>query len=370
MSWVYGILCLFFLIVFHEFGHLIAAKICGVKVESFSVGFGPVLLHKTIKGTDYRLSLIPLGGYCGLKGEKDFQNALDNQLDEIQGEKDSLYGIHPLKRAFIGFNGPFFNILIAVIGYFFINLIGYSYQTFTNQIIIPENTDEVVCTVAKDAGLLSNDIIIKINKVQINNFEDLRREIGSRPEENLTLVVDRDGQILEISLTPQLNKETGLGIIGIMADQTKLIDVHTPKYNVFTAFSKGISDTLNTMKLTLKGIKLLFKGIDIKKSVSGPIRTTSMLGTTIQAGFSIDAKTGFLSMFEFLAIISVSLAIMNLLPIPVLDGGMIFIALIEWIFRRKIKPKIQYYIQFIGLAFIVIIFFIGLFGDINYFLGD
>ena len=111
MKWLYGLLCLFFLIIFHEFGHFIAAKLFGVKVESFSVGFGPVLLHKKIRGTDYRLSLIPLGGYCGLKGEKDFQNAIENGLSEIVGEPDSLYGIHPFKRALIGFFGPFFNFI-------------------------------------------------------------------------------------------------------------------------------------------------------------------------------------------------------------------------------------------------------------------
>ena len=96
MKWLYGILCLFFLIIFHEFGHFLAAKLFGVKVESFSVGFGPILFHRTVNGTDYRLSLIPLGGYCGMKGEKDFQKAIEEKLNEVQGEPDSLYGIHPL----------------------------------------------------------------------------------------------------------------------------------------------------------------------------------------------------------------------------------------------------------------------------------
>ena len=112
MKWIYGLLCLFFLILFHEFGHFIAAKIFGVKVEAFSIGFGPVLLHKKIKGTDFRLSLFPLGGYCNMKGEKDFQKALEENKKEISGDFDSLYGIHPVKRAVIGFAGPFFNFLL------------------------------------------------------------------------------------------------------------------------------------------------------------------------------------------------------------------------------------------------------------------
>lgn len=369
MSWLYGILCLIFLIIFHEFGHFIAAKICGVKVESFSVGFGPVLLHKTINGTDYRLSLIPLGGYCGLKGEKDFQNALDAKLSEITGEKDSLYGIHPLKRAFIGFNGPFFNIILAVIGYFLINLIGYNYTTFSNQIKLPDENMEGVSTVAKDAGILSGDKIIAVNKIETNTFDDIRKELIQRPDEDILLKIDRNGTILEIMVHSELDKDTGAGKIGIMNDISQVIQLHTPKYNIFQAFGKGVKDTWEMMTLTIKSLKILFKGVNLKNTVSGPIRTTDMLGSTIQAGFAIDAKTGFLSLFEFVALISVSLAIMNLLPIPVLDGGLILIALIEAITRKKIKPSIQYYIQFIGLAFILLIFIIGIYGDISYFIN-
>ena len=117
MKWLYGILCLFFLILFHEFGHFLAAKLFGVKVESFSIGFGPILLHRTVKGTDYRLSLIPLGGYCGMKGENEFRKAIDLGLAEVNGEPDSLYGVHPVKRAAIGFAGPFFNFIFK--GIFF-----------------------------------------------------------------------------------------------------------------------------------------------------------------------------------------------------------------------------------------------------------
>lgn len=367
MSWLYGILCLIFLIIFHEFGHFIAAKICGVKVESFSVGFGPVIFHKTINGTDYRLSLIPLGGYCGLKGEKDFQTAIEEKLPEISGEPDSLFGIHPLKRAFIGFNGPFFNLIIAVLCYTIFNLIGFSYKTFTNQILVPESTMEGVSSIAKDAGVLSGDVILAINNNATENFDDIRQELVKRPDEEIVLKIDRNGTILEIKLHSELDKETGAGKIGIMADTSKIIECHTPKYNIFTAFGKGIADTGNTIGVTFKSIKILFKGVNLKNTVSGPIRTTDILGSTIQSGFNIDAKTGFLSLFELVAIISASLAIMNLLPIPVLDGGMILIALIECITRRKVKPSVQYYIQFIGLAFIILLMVIGLYGDISYF---
>lgn len=369
MSWVYGILCLVFLIIFHETGHLVAAKMCGVKVESFSVGFGPVLLHKTIGGTDYRLSLIPLGGYCGLKGEKDFQKALDEKLSKIEGEKDSLYGIHPLKRAFIGFNGPFFNIIIAVLCFFMINLIGYEYKTTTNHILIPDSSIEGVVSVAKDAGLQDGDKIIAINNKEVLYFDDIMSGIGQHPDEDVLLKIERDGKVFELTVHTVLDKKTGTGKIGITNDLSKIITVHTPKYNVFTAFGKGILDTGEMIGLTYKSIKILFMGIDLKNSVRGPVSTTDMLGSSIQEGFGISAKIGFINLFQFVALISVSLGIMNLLPIPILDGGLILIALIETIFRRKIKPSIQYYIQFIGLAFVLALFLLGLYGDISYFIN-
>lgn len=369
MIWVIGILCLIFLVIFHEFGHFIAAKICGVKVESFSVGFGPVLLHRKIGDTDYRLSLLPLGGYCGIKGEKDFQKALDEKLPEIKGEKDSLYGISPIKRAFIGFNGPFFNIILAVICFHIINLIGYSYTTFSNKIIIPDPSNTEICSIARDAGIQTGDQIIFVNDVETQTFIDIQKEITTRPDEDVQLTVLRNGEKIIINLHTKLNKETGTGQIGIMADVDSEIELHTPHYNYFTGLIQAIKDAANVTKMTYKGIQTLFKGVEIKNTVSGPVRTTQMLGSSIKAGFGIDAVTGLINMLQFIAIISMSLAIFNLLPIPVLDGGLIFIALIEWISRKKIKPIIQYYIQFIGLAFIVIIFFIGLYGDISYFIS-
>ena len=99
MTVIYGLLGLSVIIFIHELGHFFVARFFGVHVESFSIGMGPVLLHKTVKGTDYRLSLIPFGGYCGMKGEKDFQTAMENKLDRIPAEKDSFYGVHPLSPA-------------------------------------------------------------------------------------------------------------------------------------------------------------------------------------------------------------------------------------------------------------------------------
>lgn len=366
MKWLYGILCLVFLIIFHEFGHFLAAKLFGVTVESFSVGFGPVLLHKKIRNTDYRLSLIPLGGYCGMKGEKDFQSALENGLSEIHGEPDSLYGIHPFKRALIGFAGPFFNFIFAVIAYSLISGIGYTYYTYSNKIIINEN---VTSRVAIDAGLQSGDRITKINNKKIEDFQDIIENVSIHPEEKINIEVDRNGVTLNFSMFTEMDKSQGTGKIGVAADTSEILEKHTPEYSFFGAIVQGFKEVFSNIGLTFKSIAILFKGVDLNNAVSGPARVTDMLGSTVQEGFSIGLREGFISILSLMAIISVSLFIMNLLPIPVLDGGIILIAFIEIIFRRKVSPKIQYYIQFIGFAFIIIIFIIGLKGDILFFLN-
>lgn len=368
MKWLYGLLCLIFLILFHEFGHFLAAKLFGVKVESFSVGFGPVLFHKTIKGTDYRLSLLPLGGYCGMKGEDEYRKAIEENLPEIPAEPDSLYGVHPLKRALIGFAGPFFNFILAVIFCSLVNGIGYEYYTYSNKIILANEVIPGASMAAENAGIKSGDKIIKIGKKEITDFSEMYSEISIHPDEDILITVDRNGQILEFMVHSDLDKSTGSGKIGVVSDSKNVIKKHTPHYNFFEAICHGFLDCCNYISVTFKSVKILFKGIDFSNAVSGPARVTEMLGSTVKDGFSAGLKTGFISIFQLMSIISISLFIMNLLPIPVLDGGLILFAIIEAISHKKIKPKTQYYIQFIGIAFIATLFIVAVTSDITYFI--
>lgn len=369
MKWLYGLLCLIFLILFHEIGHFIAAKIFGVKVESFSVGFGPVLFHKKIKGTDYRISLLPLGGYCGMKGEEDYKRAIEENLSEIQTDSDSLYGVHPLKRAAIGFAGPFFNFILAIIFLSLVAGIGYEYQTASNKIILANELYENSSYAAQNAGLLTGDKIIKINNKITQDFDDIIWEVSTHPDENLNVEVERNGEILHFIVHTELNKKTGSGQIGVAADMNNIITKHTPHYNFFTSIIQGTKEACKYVAVTIKGFGVLFKGIDIKNAVSGPAQITELLGSTVKNGFSSNVKLGFVSIFNLMSIISISLFIMNLLTLPILDGGLILVALIETFSHKKLKPKIQYYIQFIGIAFIAILFILAMTSDISYFIN-
>ncbi len=446
MTIIYGLLGLGFIVFIHELGHFIVAKLCGVTVESFSVGMGPILLHKTIKGTDYRLSLIPLGGYCGMKGQKDFQIALDEKLESIQGEKDSFYGIHPLKRALIAFAGPFFNFLFASFAFMIISMIGYSYYTSQNKIILANEIYPEMESVASNAGLKTGDKILSINEKETPYFTDIYEAISVSANQEIDLTIERNQEIFNVQVTPSLNKETGAGVLGIIswtdplidfveenspaydaglqsgdlileingnpikntADYNKIVSnlanfsmkvlrdgkeilieniipqnnseenktsigigffaekVQSKKYSLFPAIINGFVEAGKTTALTFKSLGLLFQGIDLTKAVSGPLRITVMLGDTAKEGFSAGFSTGLITVFNFLALISISLFIMNLLPIPILDGGLILFALIEAITKRQISPRIQYYVQFIGIAFILVLFAFAMFGDISY----
>jgi regulator of sigma E protease len=449
MSIIYGLLGLSLLVFIHELGHFIAARALGVEVETFSIGMGPVLLRKKIKTTEYRLSLIPIGGYCGMKGQKDFQFALDNKLDEIRGEKGSFYASNPLRRIIIAVSGPLANFVFAIFAFALISLIGYSFYTSSNKIIIANEVYPELHSTAAEAGLKTGDRILAINNKNIHYFSDISDIVAISANKVLDITVDREGELFHFQVLAELDTSSGAGKIGIVnwvnllitsiqsgshaesigfkiddiitavngmetkntSDLEKVLNslkvaeldepiqfsvkrgnenivletdssllndiqnlglqfeffkVHTPKKNIFTAFYSGVKETFKMIALTFKGIGLLFKGLDPKEAVSGPLRITLMFGDTVKDGFAASFSIGLISALSFLALISISLCIMNLLPIPILDGGLILFATIELISNKQVSPKILYYVQFVGLFLILILFAFALFGDINF----
>ena len=332
---------------------------------------GPVLLHKKIGKTDYRLSLLPIGGYCQMKGEKDFTKAVEDGLGYIPGESDSLYGTHPLKRALIGFAGPFFNLLFAFIACVTIAMIGYKYYTRSATIQIPQ--DKSIASPAREAGIKSGDTITKIAGVPISDFSDIYEQVALKGDEDLLVEVLRtneDGsqETLAFNVHTLINKKEGNGILGVMASGDEIEKIVAP-LPFFPALKKGFADTKSILVTTFRSLKILFKGVDLTNAVSGPARISSMLGESAKEGFSEGMKTGWVVVLQFMSLISVSLFIMNLLPIPILDGGLILFALIQAVTKKQIPPRIQYKIQVAGFAIIVMLFIIGLGGDIKYFVN-
>ena len=446
VKFLIGLPVLGIVVFIHELGHFIAAKLCGVSVESFSIGWGPVLLHKKFGTTDYRLSAIPIGGYCGMKGEHAFREAYEKKLSSVPKEEGSLFAAHPFKRMLIAFAGPFANLLLAAAALAMISGLGRTYYTTDNRVVPVYRLEPSDESPARTAGLQIGDRILQINGEKTANFADIQQIIALHPEESLTMIIERGSEQLSTTIRPTLNKKTGAGQVGIyryvpleitsvrkdsaadlagikagdrltgidgtaLDNQMALIYFfrdYTQKTALFelirdgerielpvnlvrtengsvdlglnwayitvtekgtgfiASLRQGIVQTGGLTAVTLKSLGLLFKGVSMTDAVAGPVRISSMIGSLAADGFSENTRAGFVNIAEIVAVICVSLFLMNLLPIPILDGGLIFTAFIECIVRRQIPPRVLYYLQFVGFAFIAVLFFFALWADILY----
>ena len=338
MTILIGILSLGFLIFFHELGHLLVAKACKIKVNSFSVGFGPVLLHKTIKGIDYRLSAIPLGGYCGMKGEEDFTKALDQKQDYIQGEPDSFYGCNPWKRILVLLGGPLANLLFGIVALTLVNFIGFTAYKYSNYITVPhqDSTEQILPSVRY--GLVTGDRILEVNGIETQDFESIAAQIRTLPDQDINLKIERDSSILDIQAHTESREDTGtqIGYFGISANEKDPIKFVLREKNLLKCLSVGgILGSFNMLKDTMKGLIQSIKAKTLLKDLSGPGSITHLVGSYTKQGFTEDFRTGFSTLLELMAFISITLFITNLLPIPKLDGGMTLISLWEAFTRKK-----------------------------------
>lgn len=304
-----------------------------------------------------------------MKGEKEFQDSLKAGLDHIQADSDSLYGVHPAKRILIAFFGPFANFFFAFLCFTIIALTGYSYYSYSSKITLADEVYPEIHSAAREAGLESGDTITKINGKTIETFSDIISEVVSRPDEDIKVTVDRNGEKKEFIVHSDLDKDSGAGKIGVTADTESLQKYEMKRLSFFPALLQGLKESFNALGLTIKGIFTLFKGVNLNNAVSGPARVVSLMGDVVNESFKTSFREGLVNILNFIAFISISLCFMNLLPVPILDGGLILFALIELVTCRKLSPKVLYYIQFIGLAFIAFLFILGLTGDIKYFFG-
>jgi regulator of sigma E protease len=206
---------------------------------------------------------------------------------------------------------------------------------------------------AESAGIKTGDVITAVNGEMVSHYMQFASRIADKPEQ-ISVTINRAGSTSEHTLVLVYNKD-GLAETGI-GWQTRTVRVESTGFT--KSFVNGITETGKTLALTVKSLLLLFRGVDASEAVSGPVRITMMLGEV--------AKTSLTSVAELLSVICVSLFLMNLLPIPILDGGTILFAAFELLAGKPARPKTLYYVQFIGIAFIMFVFIFALFGDIRY----
>ena len=368
------------LITIHEYGHFIAARSVGIRVERFSIGIPPrfftvksiddgflvniyffkfiegrlawnPIIQKTIlskgrigSGTEYVIALLPLGGYVKMAG------IIDENMDlKIEYKNDEFMSKPLWAKIWVLSAGVIMNTILA---FFIFSGIGFFQGS-------PEiNNDSLISEVVPNnpadlAGLLSGDRIIKIDDSSIDSWEALTNYIKARPDTELDLIVERGGEKfnLGITTTTRIDGLDSIGVIGIYPE------ILYADMTFGEAFRTGWSRTKDSFGMILMSLKMLGSGEASVKDFGGPIMIAQLAGQTAEAGL--------VPFLTFMALLSVNLAFLNILPIPVLDGGHILIHLIEALIHRPLNLKARIIIQQIGMAFILILMVTIIFQDIS-----
>ena len=351
LSLLIFILILSLLIIVHEFGHFIAARINGVRVEQFSLGFGPQVFKKKKNDTEYSISLVPLGGYVKMAG--------DSQL-EYKGKPDEYFAKSIGSRFQIIFFGPLLNYLLGFLFFWCILFVGY-----------PSLTTKVGGLVdgygAKEAGLLVGDKVISIDDKKVNLWEDLQRQVQKgKSKGSVEVAVLRDNQELSFTvlikdkiLGDTLGEKRALGIIGI-SPFDEIVEV---RHGFFESAYLGFQKTIDLTAMTYRALWRLAKGkMSMRDSMTGPLGIFFITSKT--------AKLGLVAVMHLIAVLSISLAIFNLLPLPILDGGHIFLLGLEKLRKKALGIKAEQVINNTGFTMMIILAVLVTYNDILRLYGD
>lgn len=313
MTIIYAIIIFCLLIFVHELGHFIAAKLCGVKVNAFAVGMGPAFWKKQKGETEYSLRIFPVGGFCAMEGE-----------DE-ESEDERAFNKKPAwQRAIVLAAGSFMNLLTAII---LMIIIAFWQGEATNTI-------ETVIdgSPAFEAGIKAGDEVLFIDEAKIEEWSDLQSAVGENQGEPVQVTVLRDGQELEFSAVPEYDEQAGRSKIGIAPEM---------KRNPVTAVGRGVQSTWDMTVMMYDIIVKLFTGDVSAKELSGPVGIVYVVNDS--------AKAGIIYVVYLAALLSLNLAVMNLLPFPALDGGRLLFLLIRKVTGRRVTDEMEGKIHFVGI---------------------
>lgn len=345
----WAVLVLGVLIFVHELGHFLVAKRAGVSVLKFSLGFGPKIAGFTRGGTEYLLSAIPLGGYVKMLGEDPKEEVADLERS---------FSAKPIGwRSLIILAGPGSNFLLAIAIFWVVFMVGV--PTLTTKV-----GEVMEGFPAREAGLLRGDRIVGIEGQPIEKWEELAKQIHQSPGRPVRLTVEREGKRFDVTVAPKATKQKNLfgeeqeiGLLGIAPAEEFL----TERTNPITAFGRAVYKTYDLSVLILITFGKLLQGVVPAKTIGGPLLVAQMAGE--------QARLGILNLLFFTALLSINLAILNLLPIPILDGGHLFFALIEAARGKPVSLKKREMAQQVGLVLLVALMIFAFYNDIFRLLG-
>ncbi len=325
------------LILVHEWGHFIVARRIGIPVWEFAIGFGYRLLSVEKNGVVYSLRLIPLGGFVRMAGEE-------------LGDENDPNGFNnrtPWEKIMVSAAGPLMNMLLALFIFIYLySFIGIAHSS--NMAVIGK---ALAGKPAAAAGLKAGDRVVSINGTSIKTWSQLDSTIeANQPGEKLYFKVERNGKILDYSVTPARNQATGEAEIGVLGQ------VYYEKLGIFEGIKVGFKHTFDLTILMLSGLGLLFSGGASLGDLAGPVGITKMVGEVAQIGWVV--------LLGFSAFLSINLGILNLLPIPALDGSKIVFALVEAVRRKPMEPDKEGFVHWLGFLFLIGLMIVVTFNDI------
>jgi regulator of sigma E protease len=345
LTWIVFILAFGGMVLIHEFGHFIAARLCGIEVEEFGIGL-PTPRALTLfkwQGTRFTLNWLPLGGFVRPKGEND---------PNVPG---GLAAASPWKRLFVLFAGPLMNLLAAVV----------IYSIIFTRVGVPDTSKVLIASVTPEspaaaAGLQDGDIFVSGNGQPISSIETLRAIIDKNVDQPISFVIDRNGKQMDITATPQMNTQEKRAMIGVGLGvpfkqngswfETLNLGVQYTGYSVRTLIAlpaQLIRGTVSSEQGRIIGLKGIYDVL--QQSVSHDVEASSAPQTTTTSPVDQPIRT-----LELLASLTISLGVFNLFPFPALDGGRIIFVLPELIFRRRVSPQIENLVHGMGMAFLLI----------------
>ena len=339
MSIIIAILIFSFIVIFHELGHFLVAKACDVKVNEFCLGLGPRILHFTKGETTYALRLLPFGGACMMEGE-----------DEESHDGRAFNNKNVWQRIAIVFAGPFFNFILAfILSFIMISCVG---------VIKPVVAGVMEGYSAAEQGMQAGDEIVQINGYKVHFYQEISVLSFIHSGEDLDVTFLRDGQTHSVVIEPKLNEESGRYLLGIQGsgapEKTNFIEtfkysVYEIKYQIYTVFAS---------------LKMLFTGKLTPADMSGPVGIVKVIDDTYEVSAVDGAFYIAMNMLNIAIMLSANLGVMNLLPLPALDGGRLLFFIIEVFRRRKMKDEIEGAIHTIGFMLLMALMVFVMINDI------
>lgn len=346
------------LVFVHELGHYLMAKFTGVKVDEFSIGFGKKLWGFTDRsGTEWKICAIPLGGYCKFLGDGDAASSTDESASVAEEDKKYAFAFqNPFKKLAIVIAGPAANYVFAILvfaGVFF----------FLGKVDFPAVVGEVIKGgAAEQAGVWAGDRILKVNGKAVNSFAEVRQEVDMNTAEKVSLEIKRGEQFITLSfplkvipLEEEVNQPAEpKAMLGIRS--VNIVEVQPSQISLAAAFRDATLETWRITEMTLRGVGQMITGKRDADEVGGIIRIAEMSG-------DISKQSGFLDLLIFAALLSINLGLINLFPIPLLDGGHVVIYLIEIVTGKELNETVKDYVFKFGLFLIISLMVFATYND-------